>query len=176
MRRRRVAEQYTADVEAYVAAGGDELVQRVITAVNRLAKQLDRWYDAQLADVDLTTGQWAVLARLATARGETLTPSQLAEQTSVAPSSMTHRLDKMVAKGLVSRDPDPDNRSRVLVTLSRAGWEKFRETIQAADLVESDLLAVLTQEQRHQLAALLDLLMAGIDDLGDPMAPESSTG
>ena len=173
MRRRRVAEQYTADVEAYVAAGGDELVQRVITAVNRLAKQLDRWYDAQLADVDLTTGEWAVLARLATARGETLTPSQLAEQTSVAPSSMTHRLDKMVDKGLVSRDPDPDNRSRVLITLSRAGWEKFRETIQAADLVESDVLAVLTQEQRHQLAALL---MSGIDDLGDPIAPESSTG
>ena len=36
-------------VAAYVAAGADESVQRVITAVNRLSRRLNRWYDRQLA-------------------------------------------------------------------------------------------------------------------------------
>ncbi|AKT52733.1 MarR family transcriptional regulator [Arsenicicoccus sp. oral taxon 190] len=153
---------------AYVAAGGDEQVQRVTTAVNRVGRQLDRWYATQLAGVGLTADEWAVLTRLARAGGETLTPSQLAEQTSVAPSSMTHRLDKLVDKGLVSRGPDPDSRARVLVTLSREGWESFREAMHALDRVERDVLAVLDSAQRDQLAALLDLVIGGIDDLVEP--------
>ena len=47
---------------AYVAAGGDESVQRVITAVYGLTRKLDKWYGRQLADLDLSHGEWAVLA------------------------------------------------------------------------------------------------------------------
>ena len=58
-----------------------------------------------------------MLARLATvAEGAALTPSQLADATNVAASSMTHRLDRMSQRGLVARAPDPDNRTRVLVS------------------------------------------------------------
>ncbi|HEY8655094.1 MAG TPA: MarR family transcriptional regulator, partial [Dermatophilaceae bacterium] len=85
-------DEYRADVAAYVAAGGDESVQRVITAVHGLARKLDQWYARQLADLDLSAGEWAVLSRLARrGENEAVTPSQLAEATSVAPSSMTHR-------------------------------------------------------------------------------------
>src|SRR5665811_617905 len=42
-------EEYRADVAAYVAAGGDESVQRVITAVHGLARKLDQWYRRQCA-------------------------------------------------------------------------------------------------------------------------------
>ena len=51
---------------AYVAAGGDESVQRVITACLRPDPQADQWYARQLADLDLSHGEWAVLAHLAT--------------------------------------------------------------------------------------------------------------
>ncbi|MEO6605153.1 MAG: hypothetical protein ABIN55_06035, partial [Aeromicrobium sp.] len=87
-------QRYRADVAAYVAAGGDESVQRVITAVHGLSRKLNQWYSRQLVDLDLSAGEWAVLSRLARSNGdEALTPTQLAEATSVAPSSMTHRLD-----------------------------------------------------------------------------------
>ncbi|WP_409483412.1 MarR family winged helix-turn-helix transcriptional regulator [Arsenicicoccus dermatophilus] len=170
-RRQSIAEEYAKDVETYVAAGADKQVQRVMTAVNRVSKQLERWYAAQLADVDLTSGEWAVLARLATAGGRTHTPSELADLTGVVPSSMTHRLDKMVDKGLVDRAPDPDHRSRVLISLSRGGWERFREIVRAADLVDAEVLAVLSTEEQEQLAGLLDTVMRGLDDLVEPAAP-----
>ena len=46
--------QYQAAVRAYVAAGGDESVQRVITAVYGLTRKLDKWYGRQLADLEAT--------------------------------------------------------------------------------------------------------------------------
>ena len=52
-------------VAAYVAAGADESVQRVITAVNRLSRRLTRWYDRQLAALGINSGEWIVLEQLA---------------------------------------------------------------------------------------------------------------
>jgi hypothetical protein len=105
-RRRGLSEtdNFQQVVQSYVAAGGDEQVQQVITAVHRLSRRLNQSYDRQLADLDVSTGEWAVLAELARAGGEALTPSRLAEAAGVAPSSMTHRLDRMVERGLI--DPE----------------------------------------------------------------------
>ncbi|NMM22314.1 MAG: MarR family transcriptional regulator [Phycicoccus sp.] len=158
-------DEYRADVAAYVAAGGDELVQRVITAVHGLAHKLDQWYARQLADLDLSAGEWAVLSRLARSNeDEALTPSQLAEATSVAPSSMTHRLDRMAERDLIARATDPDNRTRVLITLTDEGWATFKAAVRESDMVESDVLGPLSSRQRENLASLLEVLIAGLDE------------
>ena len=158
-------DEYRADVAAYVAAGGDESVQRVITAVHGLARKLNQWYARQLADLDLSAGEWAVLSRLARSNeDEALTPSQLAEATSVAPSSMTHRLDRMAQRDLIARAADPDNRTRVLITLTDEGWATFKEAVRESDMVESDVLGPLSRKQREDLASLLEVLIAGLDE------------
>src|SRR5665647_3581230 len=150
-------DEYRADVAAYVAAGGDESVQRVITAVHGLAHKLDQWYARQLADLDLSAGEWAVLSRLARrGENEAVTPSQLAEATSVAPSSMTHRLDRMAQRDLIARAADPDNRTRVLITLTDEGWATFKAAVRESNMVESDVLGPLSQRQRQNLASLLE--------------------
>jgi len=111
--RQSAQQEYRADVAAYVAAGGEESVQRVVTAVHGLARKLDQWYTRQLTDLDLSAGEWAVLAQLARSQEvEALTPTQLAEVSCVAPSSMTHRLDRMAQRNLIARATDPDNRTR----------------------------------------------------------------
>jgi DNA-binding MarR family transcriptional regulator len=158
-------QQYRADVAAYVAAGGDESVQRVITAVHGLARKLDQWYTRQLADLDLSAGEWAVLSRLArSGADEALTPSQLAEASSVAPSSMTHRLDRMAQRNLIARAADPVNRTRVLITLTDEGWQTFKAAVRESDMVESDVLGPLSRHQREDLASLLELLIKGLDE------------
>ena len=158
-------DEYRADVAAYVAAGGDESVQRVITAVHGLARKLDQWYSRQLADLDLSAGEWAVLSILARSNeDEALTPSQLAEATSVAPSSMTHRLDRMAQRDLIARAADPDNRTRVLITLTDEGWATFKAAVRESDMVESDVLGPLSRGQREDLASLLEVLIAGLDE------------
>ena len=167
-RARSVKEQYQEAVATYVAAGGDESVQRVITAVNSLSRKLEQWYTRQLVDLDLSHGEWSVIARLATADGKPLTPSVLADATNVAASSMTHRLDRMTERGLVRRSPDPQNRTRVLVELTDQGWELFEAAVREANVVESDILAGLTRKQRDQLAALLEVVISGLDDPETP--------
>jgi DNA-binding MarR family transcriptional regulator len=163
--RKSAEQEYRSDVAAYVAAGGEESVQRVITAVHGLARKLDQWYTRQLADLDLSAGEWAVLSQLArTNQDEALTPTQLAEASSVAPSSMTHRLDRMAQRNLISRAPDPDNRTRVLITLTDEGWQTFTAAVRESNLVESDVLGPLSRPQREDLASLLELLIEGLDE------------
>jgi DNA-binding MarR family transcriptional regulator len=163
--RESAEQEYRADVAAYVAAGGDESVQRVITAVHSLAHKLDQWYTRQLVDLDLSAGEWAVLSRLARSNEHTaLTPSQLAEASGVAPSSMTHRLDRMAQRHLIARAADPDNRTRVLITLTDEGWQTFKAAVRESDMVESDVLGPLSRHQREELATLLELLIAGLDE------------
>jgi DNA-binding MarR family transcriptional regulator len=157
--------QVRQEVAAFVAAGADESVQRVITAVHRLSRRLNRWYDRQLADLDITAGEWTVLEQLARSPGEApLTPSQLAAAANVAPSSMTHRLDRMVERGLIARSADPENRVRVRVRLTDAGYGLYAQAIREADLVEADLLAGLSSKQVQTLAELLERVIAGLDD------------
>lgn len=167
-KKRSASASYRRDVALYVEAGGDETVQRVTAAVHRLARRLNQWYDDQLAELDLSSGEWAVLSKLACDGAERgLSPSELAEAAHVAPSSMTHRLDRMAERDLITRETDPDNRVRVQVRLSDGGWQLFRAAIRESDMLESDVLGPLTQEQRKRLAELLEVVIEGLDNLPD---------
>ena len=97
--------------------------------------------------------------------GEALTPSQLADLTNVAPSSMTHRLDKLAQRGLVERTPDAVNRTRIFVSLTDAGWELFSLAIRDSEVVESDVLKDLGDAERGELARLLEVVIARLDDI-----------
>jgi DNA-binding MarR family transcriptional regulator len=89
----------------------------------------------------------------------------LADAANIAPSSMTHRLDRMAKRRLITRDTDPDNRVRVRVRLSDAGWQLFRTAIRESNLVESDVLRPLSKPDRVTLAELLEQAIKGLDDL-----------
>ncbi len=161
-----VSARQQQDVAVFVAAGGNESVQRVMTAVQGLSRRLDQWYDRQLADLDITSGEWAVMSKLVRdAGGGGLTPSVLADAANVAPSSMTHRLDRMAQRGLVERSTDPDNRVRVRVKLTDDGWELFRSVIRESDMLESDVLSPMSTADRVRLAELLELAISGLDGL-----------
>ena len=161
-RRTSLTDEYREAVATFVAAGADEQVQRVVESVYRLAKRLSQWYDSQLADLNVSAGEWSVLKELARKDGP-MTPSQLAAATDVAPSSMTHRLDGLVERDLVEREADPDNRTRVLVRLADGGRELFTAAIREANVVESDIVAPLTERQTRELANLLEKVIGGLD-------------
>ena len=163
-RTRSELEEVRRTVAAFVAAGADESTQRVITAVHRLSRRLDQWYGRQLANLGITYNEWSVLSELArSVDGAPLTPSQLAGAANVAPSSMTHRLDRMAERGLVTREADPGNRTRVLVRLTHDGYEVYAAAIRDADLVESDVLSSLSAREVGVLAGLLESVISGLD-------------
>ncbi|MDP5226758.1 MULTISPECIES: MarR family transcriptional regulator [Arthrobacter] len=157
-------EEHRKSVAAYVSAGGEETVQRVITAVQSLSRKLDQWYARQLADLDLSAGEWGVMTALVKAK-EPLTPTQLADLGNVAPSSMTHRLDKLAERGLIERTPDQSKRTRVFVSLTEEGRQLFTLAIQGSNVVESDVLKDLSRPEVTELARLLEVVIARLDDV-----------
>jgi DNA-binding MarR family transcriptional regulator len=155
--------EYERAVAVYTAAGGQETVQRVVTAISRVSRGLDLFYRQQVTDLGVSHGEWTVLSALALeGRGGSLMPSKLADVSGVSPSTMTHRLDRMSQRGLISRTADPANRARSRVELAPDGWEVFRRAILDADVVEAKILAPLSAAERRQLAVLLERVVAGL--------------
>jgi DNA-binding MarR family transcriptional regulator len=156
-------DDYERAVALYTSAGGQETVQRVVTAISRVGRGLDVFYREQLAELGISHGEWSVLSALALeGRGGSLTPSKLADLGGVSPSTMTHRLDRMSARGLITRSADPDNRTRSRVELTDQGWELFRRAILDADVVEAKVLAPLSDAESRQLAVLLERVVSGL--------------
>jgi len=152
---------YETAIAGYTAVGAHETVQRVVTALNRISKRLDSYYREQFSELNLQRGDWGVLAELALHGEEgSSTPSRLADITGVSPSTMTHRLDQLVERGLVQRTPDPDNRTRMKVRLTRAGLELFRKSVVDADVTEAAVLSALDPPEQEQLAELLEKVLA----------------
>ena len=133
---------------------------RVLSRVSRLARHLDFERRDAFAIHSLDTWEFDVLAAL---RREgppyELSPGQLIQQTLSTSGTMTNRIDRLAARGLVERLPDPRDRRGVRVRLLTPG----RELVEAAlaDLLEREqhILDGLSMGEREQIAALLRRLI-----------------
>jgi DNA-binding MarR family transcriptional regulator len=140
---------------------------QVLSRVSRLARHLDIARRGAFASRGLESWEFDVLSALRRAGPPfQLTPGALLRATLVTSGTMTNRIDRLTASGLVRREPDPRDRRGVLVTLSEQG----RAAVDAAltDLLEREqaLLAGLAGDQRAILAALLRTLLAPFDAPG----------
>jgi DNA-binding MarR family transcriptional regulator len=147
---------------------------QVLSRISRLAKHLDRARTAAFASHGLQAWEFDVLSALRR-QGPPyqLSPGALLHATLVTSGTMTNRIDRLAEAGLVSRHPDPQDKRGVLVTLTTSG----RAVVDAAleDLLRSEreLLTGLDRGQRHELAALLRILLAPFDAT---QAPETRGG
>jgi DNA-binding MarR family transcriptional regulator len=137
---------------------------QVLSRVSRLARHLDIARRAAFADHDLEAWEFDVLSALRR-QGPPfqLTPGGLIRATLVTSGTMTNRIDRLEAAGLVRREPDPADKRGVLVTLTPAGAERADAAL--ADLLhrEQALLAGLGKADRDQLVTLLRTLLAPFD-------------
>ena len=137
----------------------------IFIRVTRLARHLDRDRRGAFAAHGLETWEFDVLAALRRAGPPyELSPGRLLSQTLVTSGTMTNRVDKLSARGLVERGPDPTDRRGVLVRLTETG----RITVDSAmaDLLSTEraLLAGLTPRDRRELASLLRSVVAPFDN------------
>ncbi len=161
-----MAESDEADeVDAIVAAWKrerpdvDVSAMQVLSRVTRLARHLDRARKQAFAAHDLDTWEFDVLAALRRAGSPyQLSPGRLVAETLVTSGTMTNRVDRLVARGLVERRPDPNDRRGVLVSLTATG----RRTVDAAldELLahEREILASLDGADADRLADALRTL------------------
>lgn len=116
------------------------------------------------ADFGLQPGEFDVLATLRRS-GEpyTLAPTELYQTAMISSGSMTNRLDHLAKAGLVERLPNPKDKRGNLVKLTTKG----RAVIDAAIVPhidnQTDILAVLSSQEREQLSSMLLKLVHRVD-------------
>lgn len=143
----------------------DVAPMQILSRVTRLARHLDLDRRAAFADHRLETWEFDVLTALRRAGPPyELSPGRLLRATLVTSGTMTNRVDRLAAKGLVQRLPDPADRRGVLVRLTRSG--RLRVDAALVDLLgrEQTLLAGLSVADRSTLADLLRALVGPLDD------------
>jgi DNA-binding MarR family transcriptional regulator len=136
----------------------------VLSRVTRLARHLDRARRTAFAEHGLETWEFDVLSALRRAGDPyQLSPGQLLTQTLVTSGTMTNRIDRLAARELVVRGPDPADRRGVLVRLTTAGRELADAALAGLLKNERELLAALPTEQLDTLADLLRTLTLPFD-------------
>ncbi|HWD97159.1 MAG TPA: MarR family transcriptional regulator [Acidimicrobiales bacterium] len=84
-----------------------------------------------------------------------LTQQILGDVLSLDPSNVVGLLNELEERGLVTRHRDPADRRRHIVELSAAGGEELAFAYLRLGVVEDDLLAALSAEERVMLHQLL---------------------
>jgi DNA-binding MarR family transcriptional regulator len=95
-----------------------------------------------------------------------LLPSKLSESLLVSSGTLTNRLDRLEAKGLVERRPNPDDRRSVEVALTERGRELADEAVTEHVENETRMLAPLTKAERRTLDELTSKLLGGFGERG----------
>lgn len=90
-----------------------------------------------------------------------LSPSRLAQYTLVSSGTMTNRLDRLEALGLVERIANPEDRRGMDVALTAQGLALVDEAVTNHVANEQRMLAPLTAREREQLVRLTRKLLAG---------------
>ncbi len=137
---------------------------QVLSRVSRLARHLDRARRTAFASHDLEPWEFDVLSALRRQGAPyQLSPGALLRTTLVTSGTMTNRIDRLEQAGLVRRQPDPQDKRGVLVTLTAAG--RARADAALADLLASErvLLEGLGSAERRTLADLLRVLLTPLD-------------
>lgn len=155
------------EVDQILAAWARELPEADVSPlgslsrISRLARHLDRARSAAFAAHGLEVWEFDVLAALRRAgRPYELSPGELIRQTLSTSGTMTNRVNRLEARGLVERLPNAEDRRGVRVRLTGAGRGLVRDAL--ADLLEyeRDVLSSIEPAERDQLAELLRRLLA----------------
>ena len=141
----------------------------VVGRISRASSLLDKSIGRTLAKHDVQVEGVAAGQHLA---GERLVELDRAHLVDVI---RNRRLNRLVTKGLVDREPDPKDRRSVIVSLTPHG----RAIVDRAlpDHVENErrMLEVLAPDERGELARLLQKLLVGLGDAREEPAEATLT-
>jgi DNA-binding MarR family transcriptional regulator len=133
----------------------------IFSRIDRLGHHVDRARRTAFAEHDIEPWEFDVLAALRRAGDPyELSPGRLIRETLVTSGTMTNRIDRLAERGLVQREPDPNDRRGVLVRLTEPGRRTVDGAFESLLAHERALLHELTTADRARLAELLKALSA----------------
>jgi DNA-binding MarR family transcriptional regulator len=136
----------------------------VIGRIWRLSRHLEQRVQAVLAQFECSLPDFDVLATLRRSGPPySLTAGQLMSSAMVTSGAITNRVDRLVERGLVTREANADNRRIRQISLSPAGLDLVERMVPAHVQNEGDLLSALTTAEYDDLVAILRKLLHAME-------------
>ena len=95
-----------------------------------------------------------------------LSPTALAESLLISTGAMTNRLDRLEARGLVSREPHPSDRRALEIALTPEGRRLVDAVVGGHVENEREMLSALNDREREQLTRITRKLLAHLGESG----------
>jgi DNA-binding MarR family transcriptional regulator len=137
-----------------------ETEMRAWQALLHAHQQVVRTLDRELREEHhLDLAAYDVLLRLARAPGRALRMTDLAERVLLSPSGLTRLVDRLVARGLVQRQADPQDARAALATLTGEGSELLRRAARThLRGIRDHFTGRLSEAQLRNVAASLETI------------------
>ncbi|APZ54975.1 MarR family winged helix-turn-helix transcriptional regulator [Salipiger abyssi] len=142
--------------KARTSAEHGYLLDEQIGFLLRKAYQRNSTLFAELVPGKLTPTQFSVMHRLA--EDGPMSQNRLGRSVAMDGATTKGVVDRLIARGLLSTAPDPDDRRRHLVSLTAEGVTLIDEAVEAAIEVSAETLAPLRERERETLLRLLKKL------------------
>jgi MarR family transcriptional regulator for hemolysin len=136
--------------------------------LSQAARTVGRAFDEVLAQAGGTLPVWLILLNLTIHR----LPHQraLAEAVGVTDATLTHHLNALEKRGLITRRRDPENRRVHVVELTEEGTQTFLRLRETAMEFNARLHEGLSEDDAAALSRLLNRLVANVGG-ADAAAP-----
>ena len=96
--------------------------------------------------------------------GEPLEPSIIAERLIITTGSMTSMLNTLERRGLIRRQPHPEDRRKLLIAITPEGTAIVNELLPSLHVRERTIIGdALTKTEQRQLRTLLAKVQAAIE-------------
>lgn len=120
-----------------------------------IAKSTRALMGVKLAEHDFHNGQDELLVALE--KNTLVSVSDIAEQLSVRPSTVSKMLDRVIAKGLAERIGNTTDARKTMVQITPAGLEARSMLLKLRERIEADLRGSLTIDDEVALQSLESL-------------------
>jgi DNA-binding MarR family transcriptional regulator len=145
-----------------------------VVALLHAAGAVETFVDARLAAAGLSLPRLAALDRLIRAGGA-LPLGQLAERLACVKSNVTQLVDRLDADGLVTREPDPNDRRSRLAVITDAGRQAHERGSAIHREAERQLFSSLSPADAASLTQIIDKLNGARAAADERPAPVGSS-
>ena len=136
----------------------------ILSRASRLVRLSRKWIEPVFTRHDLDTGEFDVLATLRRSGVPYCQrPTELYQSLMITSGGLTDRLNRLEKKGFIERIVSETDRRSALVQLTATGLKTINAAFVEDMAIEAELLSVLDDGERRQLATLLARLLSNIE-------------
>ncbi|MGW2426222.1 MarR family winged helix-turn-helix transcriptional regulator [Streptomyces sp. NPDC001709] len=136
--------------------------------LRRLSDEVHSRFEAELARHDVTVSQWGVM--ISVFHGHDTTKA-VAAHMDIDPGAVSRLVDRLMAKGLIRREPDPSSRRTVRLVLTDQGQVLVPVLAELADHNDTHYFGSLDAGQRRQLEQWIRRLLGEAHPAAPPDNP-----